>query len=117
VDARLTGKALLRHTAAGRLLVRQGVDALLPSQLLATQEKPGAEGTGVEIWVRGFHFAGQRRICCPYGMIGMGAAAIEARYMASDLTDWHQALARVSAAEEEARTLEAQNNTLCGQHD
>jgi len=26
-------------------------------------------------------------------------------------------LARVSAAEEEARTLEAQNNTLCGQHD
>ena len=31
--------------------------------------------------------------------------------MTSDPTDWHQVLARVSAAEEEARTLEAQNNT------
>jgi hypothetical protein len=50
-------------------------------------------------------------------MIGVGVEAIEARSMTSDLTDWHQALARGSAAEEEARTLEAQNNTLCGQHD
>jgi hypothetical protein len=32
--------------------------------------------------------------------------------MTCDPTDWHQALARVSAAEEEARTLEAENNTL-----
>jgi hypothetical protein len=31
----------------------------------STQEKPGAERTGVEIWVRGLHFAGQRRICRP----------------------------------------------------
>ena len=45
---------------------------------------------------RGLHFAGQRRICSSYGMIGVGAAAIEARSMTSDLTDWHQALARVS---------------------
>jgi len=37
--------------------------------------------------------------------------------MTSDLADWYQALARVSAAEEEARMLEAQNNTLCSQHD
>jgi len=29
-------------------------------------------------------------------MIGVGAEAIEARYMTSDLIDWHQALARVS---------------------
>jgi hypothetical protein len=29
-------------------------------------------------------------------MIGMGVAAIKARYMTTDLTDWHQALARVS---------------------
>ena len=36
-------------------------------------------------------------------MIGVGAEAIEARSMTSDLTDWHQALARGSAAEEEAR--------------
>jgi hypothetical protein len=38
-------------------------------------------------------------------MIGVGAEAIEARSVTSDLTDWHQALARVSAAEEEARTV------------
>src|SRR6516165_9605548 len=67
-----------------------------PSQLPATQEKPGPERTGVEILARGLHFAGQRRICRPYGMIGAGAEAIEARSMTSDLTDWHQALARVS---------------------
>ena len=42
------------------------------------------------------HFAGRRRICSPYGMIGVGAEAIEARSMTSDMTDWHQALARVS---------------------
>jgi hypothetical protein len=29
-------------------------------------------------------------------MIGMGAEAIEARSMTSDVTDWHQALARVN---------------------
>ena len=45
---------------------------------------------------RGVHFASQRRICRPYGMIGVGAEAIEARSMTNDLTDWHQALARVS---------------------
>jgi len=49
--ALLTGKALLRHTAAGRFLVRQGVDALrLPVMLSAsraTREKPGAHGTGL----------------------------------------------------------------------
>jgi len=45
---------------------------------------------------RGVHFAGRRRICRPYGMIGVGAEAIEARSMTSDLTDWHQVLARVS---------------------
>ena len=73
------------------------------SWLQATWEKPEAEGTGVEIWVRGLHFAGRRRICRPYGMIGVGVEAIEARSMTSDLTDWHQALARGSAAEEEAR--------------
>jgi hypothetical protein len=33
------------------------------------------------------------------------------------MTDWIRAFAPVSAAEEEARTLEAQNNTLCSQHD
>jgi hypothetical protein len=37
--------------------------------------------------------------------------------MTSGPVDWHQALARVIATEEEARTLEAQNNTLSGQHD
>ena len=46
--------------------------------------------------VCGVHFAGRSRICRPYGMIGVGAVAIEARSMTSDLTDWHQALARVS---------------------
>ena len=43
----------------------------------------------------GVHFANERRIC-RYGMIGVGAEAIETRSMTSDLTDWHQALARVS---------------------
>ena len=73
------------------------------SWLQATWEKPGAEGTGAEILARGFHFAGRRRICRPYGMIGVGTEAIEARSMTNDLTDWHQALARVNSAEEEAR--------------
>jgi hypothetical protein len=36
-------------------------------------------------------------------MIGVGTEAIEARSMTNDLTDWHQALARVNSAEEEAR--------------
>jgi hypothetical protein len=80
---------------------RQGVDALrlpvmLPSQLFVTWEKPGPEGTRVEILARGLHFSSRCRICRPYGMIGVGAAAAEARYMTSDPTDWHQALARVS---------------------
>jgi hypothetical protein len=45
-------------------------------------------------------------------MIGVGAEAIEARSMTSDLTDWHQALARVNSSEENERTLESENN-LC----
>jgi hypothetical protein len=36
---------------------------VLPTWLAATQEKPGGRGRGVEILVRGPHFAGQRRIC------------------------------------------------------
>ena len=36
--------------------------------------------------------------------------------MTSGPVDWHQALARVIATEEEARTLEAQNDTLRSQH-
>jgi hypothetical protein len=48
-------------------------------------------------------------------MIGVGFEATEARSMTSEPTDWHQTLARVNSAEEDARTLEAQNNTLRGQ--
>jgi hypothetical protein len=43
-------------------------------------------------------------------MIGVGAKAIEARSMSSDMTDWHQALARVSGrlvrGEQRAKTQE-----------
>src|SRR5262249_13064353 len=71
--------------------------AMLPTQLLATQEKRGPTGRGQKFRHMGFISRANAEFVAPHGMIQSSRGPKRRRrQMTSDPVDWHQALARVS---------------------